>query len=88
VLRRPTLPFRGWGTMTRTTKDPSIVRLSGRDWFGLLGIFITIMIVVCGAYLRHDRLIIEVLTRQQTITDRLDRLETQIDETITARRPD
>ena len=62
-----------------TRNHDNVVRLSRQDWAGLLGVFITLVVLMSSAYLRHDRLIIEVLTRQEIITDRIDRIEQQFD---------
>jgi len=66
--------------MTRDHRNPRVVYLAGRDWLGILTISFTLLVLIITAYLRHDRLIVEVLTRQQTITERLERMETQMDQ--------
>jgi hypothetical protein len=71
--------------MTRDHSNPRVVNLAGRDWIGIITIAITLLVLIATTYLRHDRLIVEVLTRQQTITDRLERMETQMDNTLDRR---
>lgn len=55
------------------------VRLSIRDWFGILACVMTVMSMFIGSYLHHDRMLTEVLTRQQTIVDRVERIENSLD---------
>lgn len=74
--------------MTRDYSNPRVVNLATRDWIGLITIAVTLLVLIAASYLRHDRLIVEVLTRQQTITDRLERMETQMDTTTLDRRDD
>lgn len=66
--------------MTRDHRNPRVVYLAVRDWVGIITISITLLALIATSYLRHDRLIVEVLTRQLTITERLERMETQMDE--------
>jgi hypothetical protein len=65
--------------MTRDFSEPQIVKLSTRDWIALIGIAATMTIGVMGAYLRIERSLIEILTRQQQLELRIDRIEETID---------
>ena len=64
--------------MTKRTGS-SVVHLSGRDWFGLLAICSTVCLAVLGSYLRHDRMLTEVLTRQQATSERLEDVERSVE---------
>ena len=63
------------------TKDnaTSVVRLSVRDWFGILGVLFTIIVTIFGAGLTIESRLTEVLTRQQQLEVRIERIEDQID---------
>lgn len=65
--------------MTRDFSEPQIVKLSTRDWIALISIAATMTIGVMGAYLRIERSLIEILTRQQQLELRIDRIEETID---------
>ena len=64
--------------MTKRTGS-SVVHLSGRDWFGLLAICSTVCLAVLGSYLRHDRMLTVVLTRQQATSERLEHVERSVE---------
>lgn len=59
---------------TRTT-----VSLSVKDWFGIIGVAFAIFTTIIGVYLHHDRQLTTVLTRQEAILDRIDRVEGTLD---------
>lgn len=67
--------------MTRThTRSGDIVYLSTRDWLAIVAIVAPILCMLVFGYLRHDRALTELLTRQGAIIDRVDRIESNIDE--------
>lgn len=55
------------------------VQLSFRDWLAIASIAITILISVLASYLHHDRLLVQVATQQQSMSQRLDRIEANLD---------
>jgi heme exporter protein D len=55
------------------------VRLSIRDWIAIGAIAITILMSVLASYLHHDRLLVQVATQQQSMSQRLDRIEVNLD---------
>lgn len=62
------------------TRSPdNTVHLSTKDWLGIAGITITILSSLFAVYLHHDRQLTEVLTRQQTLVDRVERIENSLD---------
>lgn len=55
------------------------VRLSIRDWYGILAIAATVIAAVFGAYLHHDRLLTQLVAVQGQMDSRLDRIEINMD---------
>jgi len=58
----------------------TVVRLSARDWIAIVGIAITVMGGVLTAFMHHDRMLMQVVTQQQNITQRLDKIENRLDQ--------
>ena len=65
-------------TLDNTTQK---VSLSWKDWIGFGGIAITILSTVLGVFLHHDRLLVQLVTQQQTTINRLDKIEAQLERT-------
>ena len=65
--------------MTRKGTPTVIVTLSVKDWITLLGIGLPVMVLCVLGWLRHDRLLTEVVTHQRMLTDRLERVENTLD---------
>lgn len=63
--------------MTREANN--IVRLSGRDWIAIVSLTIGILGSVLGAFLHHDRLLVQLVTQQETIKARLDKIESKLE---------
>ena len=40
-----------------TLEQNNIVRLSARDWAGIIGVTLTLLTILGSAYLTHDRLL-------------------------------
>tara|TARA_R100000995_G_scaffold80591_1_gene52520 strand:+ start:2833 stop:3114 length:282 start_codon:yes stop_codon:yes gene_type:complete len=71
--------------MTRSTGDT--VRLSNRDWVGIVAIAITLLGTTLTSYMRHDRILTEIVVRQEYLSAQqealvqdLERLETRLNE--------
>jgi len=64
--------------MTKRTGS-TIVHLSSRDWCALLTIAGTIGLGVLASYLRHDRMLMELLTRQQATSERMEAVERSVE---------
>jgi len=64
--------------MTRTGSS-DIVRLSLRDWVGILGVLSAILVTIFSASLQLERRLTEVLTRQEQLEVRIERLEETVD---------
>jgi uncharacterized membrane-anchored protein YhcB (DUF1043 family) len=62
-----------------TEKENVIVRLSHKDWVPIIGITITIVGIVIGSFIHHDRLLTMLLTQQEMTNRRLDKIETKLE---------
>jgi len=62
-----------------TEKENVIVRLSHKDWVPIIGITITIVGIVIGSFIHHDRLLTMLLTQQEMTNKRLDKIETKLE---------
>jgi uncharacterized membrane-anchored protein YhcB (DUF1043 family) len=62
-----------------TEKENVIVRLSAKDWVPIIGITITIVGIVIGSFIHHDRLLTMLLTQQEMTNKRLDKIETKLE---------
>ena len=65
--------------MTRTGKSAEVVTLSVRDWLTLVGILMPVVILVIFGWIRHDRLLTEVVANQIMLKDRMERVEVNLD---------
>ena len=63
--------------MTRT--QDNVVRLSARDWIAIVGLALTVSGAAIGAFMHHDRLLMRLITQQESINARLDKIERQLD---------
>ncbi len=70
------------------TKEPGsqTVKLSGRDWLGLAALAVGLLGTLTTQYLRHDRLLTEVLVRQAAMQERVQQVERAV-ERLEDRRP-
>ena len=66
-------------TRQQTKKGCDIVQLSSRDWLVVMTIVVPIFLFVVHGYLRHDRMLTQVITHQQSIGERLQRVESTLD---------
>jgi hypothetical protein len=62
-----------------TLEHNNIVRLSARDWAGIIGVALTLLTILGSAYLTHDRLLMQLVTQQESINRRLDKIEDKLD---------
>lgn len=62
-----------------TLERNNIVKLSVRDWTAIIALVITVSTAVVGAFIHHDRLLMRLVTQQETINARLDKIERQLD---------
>ena len=62
-----------------TLEQNNVVRLSARDWIAIVGLSMTLSGAVLGAFLHHDRMLMRVVTQQESINARLDKIERQLD---------
>ena len=64
-----------------TLEQNNVVRLSARDWAGIIGVAVTLLTILGSAYLTHDRLLMQLVTQQESINRRLDKIEDKLDAT-------
>jgi hypothetical protein len=64
-----------------TLEQNNVVRLSARDWAGIIGVALTLLTILGSAYLTHDRLLMQLVTQQESINRRLDKIEDKLDAT-------
>jgi hypothetical protein len=62
-----------------TREQNNIVRLSTRDWVGIIGVAITLLTILGSGYLTHDRLLMRLVAQQEAMNARLDKIERQLD---------
>jgi hypothetical protein len=62
-----------------TLEQNNVVRLSARDWAGIIGVALTLLTILGSAYLTHDRLLMQLVTQQESINRRLDKIEDKLD---------
>jgi uncharacterized membrane-anchored protein YhcB (DUF1043 family) len=62
-----------------TREADNTVRLSIRDWVGIMAVVVTVMIALLSAFLHHDRLLMQVVTQQQEMDKRLTKIETKLE---------
>ena len=67
--------------MTRQTSNGTreVVRLSPSDWAGILAVAFTILVTIFVAGITIESRLTEVLTRQEQLQIRIERVEAQID---------
>ena len=70
-----------------TLEQNNIVRLSARDWAGIIGVAVTLLTILGSAYLTHDRLLMQLVTQQESINRRLDKIEDKLDATPASHSP-
>lgn len=62
-----------------TIEANNVVRLSARDWIAIVAILVVIMTTIGSAYIAHDRLLMQLVTQQQAINGRLDKIEDKLE---------
>jgi len=55
------------------------VSLTPANWIGIVAIVITLLGMLIPAYINHDRLLMRVITQQENINERLDKIERQLE---------
>ena len=64
-----------------TLERGNVVRLSARDWIAITGLLLTITAGVLAAFIHHDRLLMRLVTQQETLSERLAKIEAKIERT-------
>jgi len=62
-----------------TVEHNNIVKLSLRDWAGIIGVALTLLTILGSAYLTHDRLLMRLVSQQEAMNARLDKIERQLE---------
>jgi hypothetical protein len=62
-----------------TREQDNVVKLSVRDWMAIGGLVLAVSGAVLGSFIHHDRLLMRVVTQQESINARLDKIERQLD---------
>lgn len=62
-----------------TIERDNVVKLSVRDWTAIIAVVLTISGGVIGAFMHHDRLLMRLITQQENINARLDKIERQLE---------
>ena len=70
--------------MTRSRGKTCIdtVTLSTKDWVTVLSVMIPVAVLVIFGWLRHDRMLTELVVHQVSLSDRLERVEETLDARI------
>jgi len=56
-----------------------LVRLSIKDWVPIIGITLTVLSIMIGSFVHHDRLLTQLITQQEMNGKRLDKIENKIE---------
>lgn len=62
-----------------TLSPDRTVRLSTRDWVAIGTLTFVVLGALLGAFLHHDRLLVQVVTQQGEMSKRLDRIEANLE---------
>ena len=62
-----------------TIEQNNTVKLSVRDWAGIIGVAATLLTILGGAFLTHDRLLMTLVAQQSEISHRLDKIEMRLE---------
>jgi len=67
--------------MTRSHKKngADVVTLSKRDWVVFFGAVFPVLVLIILGWLRHDRLLTTLIVQQDSIADRVERVEETLD---------
>ncbi len=57
------------------------VSLSTANWIGIVALVVTLLGMLIPAYINHDRLLMQVVTNQESMSKRLDKIEAKIERT-------
>lgn len=57
------------------------VSLSTANWIAIVALVVTLIGMLIPAYINHDRLLMQVVTNQDSISKRLDKIEARLERT-------
>lgn len=55
------------------------VSLSTANWIAIVALVVTLIGMLIPAYINHDRLLMQVVTNQDSISKRLDKIEARLE---------
>ena len=64
-----------------TLETMQTVKLSFRDWVAICTLLFAVMASLVTAFMHHDRLLVQLVTQQETANHRLDKIESKIERT-------
>jgi hypothetical protein len=64
-----------------TLETMQTVKLSFRDWVAIGTLVFAVMASLVAAFMHHDRLLVQLVTQQETANHRLDKIESKIERT-------
>jgi len=56
-----------------------VVRLSVKDWVPIIGITLTVLTIIVGSFIHHDRLLTQLVAQQESTAKRLDKIEDKLE---------
>lgn len=62
-----------------TREADNVVRLSVRDWVAIGTLVVAVLSGMLGAFIHHDRVLMQVVTQQQAANARLDKIEAKLE---------
>jgi hypothetical protein len=66
-------------TIENNGSSDMVVRLSLKDWVPIIGITLTLMTIIIGSFIHHDRLLTQLVSQQEMTCKRLDKIENKIE---------
>lgn len=62
-----------------TLETMQTVKLSFRDWVAIGTLMFAVMASLLAVFMHHDRLLVQLVTQQETANHRLDKIESKIE---------
>lgn len=56
-----------------------VVRLSVKDWIPIIGIMLTVLTIVIGSFIHHDRMLTQLMAQNEMTMKRLDKIEAKLE---------
>lgn len=62
-----------------TLETMQTVKLSFRDWVAICTLLFAVMATLFAAFMHHDRLLVQLVTQQESANNRLDKIELKLE---------